>query len=43
MAGISCVFCRLFYRLFGENLTHIFADFALLTHIFAQVADLCVK
>ncbi len=27
----------------NENLTHILANLALLTHIFAQVADLCVK
>jgi hypothetical protein len=30
---ISCVFYRLFSRFFGKNLTHIFAE----------VADLCVK
>jgi hypothetical protein len=27
----------------SERLTHIFAKFAFLTHIFAEVADLCVK
>jgi len=40
---LLCVFYRLSCRFLGENLTHIFANFALLTHIFAEVADLCVK
>jgi hypothetical protein len=32
-----------FGRFLSENLTHIFAKFTLLTHIFAEVADLCDK
>jgi hypothetical protein len=32
-----------FCRLLSESLTHNFAKFALVTHNFAEVADLCVK
>ena len=30
-------------RFLSASLTHIFAKFALVTHNFAEVADLCVK
>jgi hypothetical protein len=42
--GAFCAYSVAFFATFlRENLTHIFANFALLTHIFAEVADLCVK
>jgi hypothetical protein len=43
MAGILCAFYPLFATGLSEILTHIFADFALVTHIFAEMANLCDK
>jgi hypothetical protein len=43
MVGIFLRIPPPFCRFLSENVTHNFAKFALLTHIFAEVADLCVK
>jgi hypothetical protein len=37
------VYSTTFLPFLSESSTHIFAKFAFLTHIFAEVADLCVK
>jgi hypothetical protein len=43
MVGIFPCIPPPFCRFLSESLTHIFTKFAFLTHIFAEVADLCVK
>jgi hypothetical protein len=43
MVGIFPCIPPPFLPFLSESLTHIFAKFALVTHIFAEVADLCVK
>jgi hypothetical protein len=42
-ASNGAYFARIPPPFLREILTHIFANFALLTHILAEVANLCVK